>query len=172
MEEQYFSVVNNMSTGLPENTTVTGSHQVAEALSNLLVSTRALGRQSLYCHWQATDPDSMQLHSLFEQHYQSARKAMDIIFDRIHTLGYELPETFSKASWGTNDDDARPLEEMITSLIKSHQRCALEARKALSLAEMVGDDISANLASQRLMAHDKAALLLPTLIETPTQSAV
>jgi starvation-inducible DNA-binding protein len=165
MEKHFHSVLNTPVPLMHENESPLGSKQVAGDLSDLLVATRALSRQSLYCHWQMMEYDSSQLHSLFEQHYQSARKAVDIIADRIRTLGYELPDRFSQSVWGTGEDDGRPLAEMIALLIRKHQYCAYEAKKVLTIAEMAGDDISANLAAQRLAAHEKAAWLLSLFVE-------
>ena len=141
-----------------------GTASVAIALSRLLATTQALCRQSLYTHWQATEPDFSGLHSLFEQHYQSLRKAADAIAERIHALGYVVPKAFSQHTWGTDLDDTRPPEEMLIGLVRNHQICSREAKKVLDMADMAGDDITANLAAQRASVHDRAALVLLALI--------
>jgi starvation-inducible DNA-binding protein len=151
------------------------SARVARGLCHLFALTQDLCRQSLYCHWQAEAPEFTGLHSLFEQHYQSLRKAGDAIAGRIHALGYSpLLSRTSEAAWGTGMDDARPPEEMIGRLIRNHRICAQEAKKVLAIADRIGDDLSANLAAQRQEAHERAIWLLQNLLpgEAPTHSAV
>lgn len=149
-----------------------GSARIAQGLCHMHALTQSLCRQSIYCHWQAMDPELTNLHSLFEQQYQSLRIASDIIAARIEALGYALPNTTSEAVWGTDPDDARPLSEMISRIVRNHQACAREARKVLNIADLSGDTLSAHLSSQRLTVHEKAAMLLMTIAPTAiTRSA-
>jgi starvation-inducible DNA-binding protein len=147
-----------------------GSAKVARGLSHLYALTQTLCRQSLYCHWQAEEPDFPGLHSLFEQHYQSLRKAADVIAERIHVMGYSnLLSAQADSVWGTGTDDARSPVEMFDRMILSHQACTRQAKDVMDTADMTGDDQSAHLGAQRLEAHERAVWLLRAL--TPDAAA-
>ncbi len=153
---------------------IIGLEEIAYGLARLLVSTRMLCHQSLYSHWQTQEHYFTGLHSLFEHHYQALRKATDFIAARIHMLGYELPDRLSQSAYSTGEYDALPAEEMIGILIQGHQMCAQTAKDILHIADMAGDDESANLLAQRQLAHEKAALLLTALLQNnpPTRSLI
>jgi starvation-inducible DNA-binding protein len=112
------------------------------------------------------EPEFTNLHSMFEQIYQSLRMATDVIATRLSELHYDVPSQFTKPSWGFANDETESPEDLITDMISKHYSCAHEAKRVLQAADAAGDERTAHIALQRAGAHEKSAWLLSALIDS------
>lgn len=146
--------------------------KVAEALSRALADTFSLYLKTRNFHWNVKGPMSHTLHSLFEEQYDELWLATDLIAERISTLGFVAPGSYSEFSNLTYLHEAKGIrnaKEMISELVSDHEIVARTIRSALSVARRNVDAPTEDLLTQRLSAHEKAAWTLRNLLveETP-----
>ena len=70
--------------------------KVAEALSRVLADTFSLYLKTHNFHWNVKGPMSHSLHLLFEEQYNDLWLAADSIAERISTLGFTAPGSYSE----------------------------------------------------------------------------
>ncbi len=61
---------------------------------------------------------------------------------------------------------------MVAELLRDHETCARTARWALSVARSAVDSPTEDLLTQRLMAHEKAAWMLRSLLAEERHPAI
>lgn len=69
---------------------------IAEGLSRLLADTYTLYLKTHNFHWNVTGPRFQSLHLMFEQQYTELALAVDSVAERIRTLGYPAPGSYSE----------------------------------------------------------------------------
>ena len=141
--------------------------KVAEALSRVLADTFTLYLKTHNFHWNVKGPMSHTLHLLFEEQYNELWLATDLIAERISTLGFVAPGSYSEFANLTYLQEAKGIrnaKEMINELVSNHEIAARTVRSALSLARRNVDAPTEDLLTQRLMAHEKAAWTLRNLL--------
>jgi starvation-inducible DNA-binding protein len=142
--------------------------RLAEELSKLLADSYTLYLKTHNFNWNVTGPMFQTLHVMFEQQYNELALAVDAIAERIRSLGHPAPGTYSAFSRLTTlaETDGVPrATEMIELLVAGHETVVRTARKVLAVASEAGDDATADLATQRLQVHEKAAWMLRSLLE-------
>src|SRR6266542_4283108 len=82
-EIQAFGHVTRLPIALSENTAL----QSAENLNQVLADTMTLRDLYKKHHWQVSGPTFYQLHLLFDKHYEEQSELMDLIAERIQSLG-------------------------------------------------------------------------------------
>lgn len=70
--------------------------KVAEALSQVLADTFSLYLKTHNFHWNVKGLMSRTLHLLFEEQYNNLWLAADLIAERISTLGFIAPGSYSE----------------------------------------------------------------------------
>jgi starvation-inducible DNA-binding protein len=148
--------------------------QVAEALSQVLADTFMLYLKTHNFHWNVVGPMFHTLHLLFEDQYNELWQAADAVAKRIRALGYAAPGSyrdFSKLTYLREPEAVSSAAEMIDELLSDHETCARTARRALSVARIAVDAPTVDLMTQRLMAHEKAAWMLGSLLAEDGQFA-
>lgn len=141
--------------------------KAAEALSRVLADTFSLYLKTHNFHWNVKGPMSHTLHLLFEEQYNELWLAADSIAERISTLGFDAPGSYSdfaKLTYLQEPNGTRTANEMITELVRDHEITARTIKSALSLARRNVDAPSEDLLTQRLTAHEKAAWTLRNLL--------
>jgi starvation-inducible DNA-binding protein len=136
---------------------------IAADLSRLLADTYALYLKSQNYHWNVTGPMFSALHLMFEGHYIELRDAVDAIAERIRSLGYPAPGSFSeftKLTGIAEGNSANDAMTMVRDLAAGHEACARTARTAVAGAETAGDVATADLATVRVEVHEKTAWML------------
>jgi starvation-inducible DNA-binding protein len=111
--------------------------------------------------------DSYTLHLMFETQYNELALAVDEIAERIRTLGEPAPgsyRAFAALTSITEDDVVPTAEEMIRLLVEANEAVVRTARALLPIAEEAGDAPSADLATQRMQAHEKTAWMLRSML--------
>ena len=161
---------------LPLSMSVNEDRDVAQALSQLQADTFTLYLKTHNFHWNVIGPMFHMLHSMFEQQYNELWLATDAIAERIRSLGRNAPGSYREFSHLTylQEPEAVPnAADMISELLRDHETCARTARWALSVARTAVDAPTEELVAHRLMAHQKAAWMLRSLLaderSSPTQ---
>ena len=141
---------------------------IAEGLSRLLADSYTLYLQSHNFHWNVTGPMFQTLHVLFMEHYTEIWNALDLIAERIRSLGVAAPGTykeFAKLASIKEVEGVPAATDMIRILVGGHEAVAKTARKAFKAADKANDQPTCDLLTQRLQAHEKAAWMLRSLLE-------
>lgn len=142
--------------------------QIADGLSHLLADSYTLYLQSHNFHWNVTGPMFQTLHVLFMEHYTELWNALDLIAERIRSLGLPAPGTykeFNKLASIKEVDGVPSATEMIRILVSGQEAVAKTARKVFLDAEKANDQPTCDLLTQRLQVHEKNAWMLRSLLE-------
>jgi starvation-inducible DNA-binding protein len=166
---------------MAKTNTAAGAHQVdigigetdraaiAHGLSRLLADTYTLYLTTHNFHWNVTGPMFNTLHQMFMQQYTELWNAADPIAERIRALGHWAPGSYAhfNSLGSVADAPANPPKaaEMIRILHRGHETVARTARQVFPLAEAANDQPTADLLTQRLDVHEKAAWMLRSLLE-------
>ena len=135
----------------------------AAALRRLLGETYALYIKTHGYHWNVTGPRFSSLHALFMTQYTELWAALDELAERIRSLGHFAPgssaELMSDASIEA-DQSVPDADTMVANLALGHEAVARAARLGIQIASEAGDDVSADLMTQRATIADKTAWML------------
>lgn len=140
-----------------------GRAAVAEALARLLGDSYALQVETQGYHWNVTGPHFHSLHALFEAQYEELAAAADELAERVRALGHRAPgslQALLKLSSIPDESGAQAWQDMIKALIAGHEAASSTARAVITVAEEARDDASADVAVERIQAHEKAAWML------------
>ncbi len=140
---------------------------VADALGVLLATSYTLALKTQAYHWNVVGEQFVQLHELFGEQYAELNAANDEIAERIRALGQVTPASFgefAELSLIKSEGGQPKAAKMVEALRDGHAAAAKAARAVIEAAEKVGDDASADLATERIAAHDKAAWMLGALL--------
>lgn len=69
---------------------------IAEGLSRLLADSYTLYMKTHNFHWNVTGPMFQTLHVLFMQQYTELWQSLDLIAERIRSLGFPAPGTYKE----------------------------------------------------------------------------
>ncbi|QDC44472.1 Dps family protein [Methylophilus medardicus] len=142
--------------------------EIAQGLSKLLADTYTLYLKTHYFHWNVTGPMFNTLHLMFETQYTELALAVDLVAERIRSLGVYAPGTyahFSKLSSIEETIEVPKANDMIRDLVAGHEAVCRTARSVFPAAEKASDEATADLLTQRLQLHEKTAWMLRSLLE-------
>ena len=142
---------------------------IAEGLSRLLADTYTLYLTTHNFHWNVTGPMFSTLHEMFMLQYTELWNSVDLIAERIRSLGHKAPGSYAQFSELASIKDA-PAEppkalDMIATLMSGHEAVARTARAIFPVVEKAADEPTADLLTQRLTVHEKTAWMLRSLLE-------
>jgi starvation-inducible DNA-binding protein len=149
--------------GIPDNQ----RKEIAGGLSRLLADTYSLYLKTHNYHWNVTGPMFNTLHLMFEGQYNELALAVDLIAERIRSLGYPAPGTYREFAQLTQirDDEKTPdAEGMIRELVSGQETVVRTARSVFPAVEKANDEVSADLLTQRMQIHEKTAWMLRSLL--------
>lgn len=141
--------------------------QIAEGLKVLLADSYTLYLQTHNFHWNITGPQFRDLHLMFEEQYTELADAVDLIAERIRTLGVAAPGTykaFAELSNIKEVDGVPSATEMLTILTKGHEQVVKTCREVLKPAQEADDESTASLVSDRMRLHEKTAWMLRSML--------
>ncbi len=141
--------------------------KLAGELSALLADTYTLYLKTHNYHWNVTGPMFQTLHVMFEEHYTELAMAVDEIAERIRAIGFPAPGSYAAYLKLTSIAEAEGVPAatgMVADLVKAHETVVRTARGVLGSASEAGDDVTADLATQRLQIHEKTAWMLRSLL--------
>lgn len=142
--------------------------EIAAGLSRLLADTYTLYLQTHNFHWNVTGPMFSTLHLMFETQYTELALAVDLVAERIRSLGFPAPGTYSeyaKLSSIAETAGVPKAEEMIQLLVEGQEAVVRTARSIFPMVDEAHDEPTADLLTQRMQLHEKNAWMLRSLLE-------
>ena len=142
--------------------------EIANGLSKLLADTYSLYLKTHNFHWNVTGPMFQTLHLMFETQYNELALAVDLVAERIRSLGFPAPGTYSefaRLSSIRETSGAPKAEEMIQLLVEGQEAIVRTARSVFPAAEKASDEATADILTQRIQLHEKTAWMLRSLLE-------
>lgn len=142
--------------------------EIAHGLSRLLADSYTLYLKTHNFHWNVTGPMFQTLHLMFETHYTELATAVDLIAERIRSLGHHAPGSYADFAKLTSIKEAKGVpaaKDMIKQLVQGHEAVARTARGVFPAAEKASDEATADLLTQRIQLHEKTAWMLRSLLE-------
>ncbi|MGJ3248825.1 MAG: Dps family protein [Elainellaceae cyanobacterium] len=141
---------------------------IVDGLSHLLADTYTLYLKTHNFHWNVKGPMFQTLHTMFEEQYTELAIAVDDIAERIRSLGFPAPATYSEYAQLTSISETTGVpeaEDMIRLLVEGNESVVRTARAAFPAAEKAGDESSADLLTERMRLHEKTAWMLRSLLQ-------
>jgi starvation-inducible DNA-binding protein len=141
---------------------------IAEGLSRLLADTYTLYLKTHNFHWNVKGPMFQTLHLMFEAQYTELALAVDLIAERIRSLGFPAPGTYKQfaALSSIKETDGVPTATtMIKLLVEGQEAVAKTARSVFPVVDKASDEPTADLLTQRMQVHEKTAWMLRSLLE-------
>jgi starvation-inducible DNA-binding protein len=142
--------------------------KIAQGLSRLLADTYVLYLKTHNFHWNVTGPMFNTLHLMFMDQYNELWLALDLIAERIRSLGHPAPGTyaeFAKLASITETPGVPKAEQMIKLLVQGNEAVVKTARSILPLSDKASDEPTTDLLTQRMQIHEKNAWMLRSLLE-------
>ncbi len=142
--------------------------EIAGGLSRVLADTYTLYLKTHNFHWNVTGPMFQTLHLMFEAQYTELALAVDVIAERIRSLGFPAPGTYKQyASLSSiKEEEGIPAaKDMIRLLVEGQEAVVRTARSLYAAAEAANDEATADLLTQRIQLHEKTAWMLRSLLE-------
>jgi starvation-inducible DNA-binding protein len=149
--------------GIPQQ----AREEIADGLSRLLADTYSLYLKTHNYHWNVTGPMFNTLHLMFEQQYNELWIAVDLIAERIRSLGAFAPgsyRAFTELSSIPEADGVPSAEAMLADLVAGHEAVTRTARSVFPLADAANDESTADVITQRLQVHEKTAWMLRSML--------
>ncbi len=140
---------------------------IAAELGRVTADTYTLYLKTHGYHWNVTGPMFNTLHLMFEEQYNELWMAVDLLAERIRSLGEFAPGSSADLAALTSIGEAGGVptaEGMLADLVAGHEAVARSARSALQIADSAGDQPTADLLTQRLQVHEKTAWMLRSML--------
>ncbi|MEQ1505604.1 MAG: Dps family protein [Myxococcota bacterium] len=150
--------------GIPEKS----RGKVADGLSRFLADTYTLYLKTHYFHWNVTGPQFNDLHAMFMVQYTELWTAVDLVAERIRSLGSPAPgsyKEFARLTRIAEADGVPKALDMVRELVEGHETACRTAREVFPIAEKANDQVTIDLLTQRLQVHEKTAWMLRSLLE-------
>jgi len=136
---------------------------VARELTKVLADSFAVYMKTHGYHWNVRGPEFFSYHNLLEQQYREMWEALDVLAERIRSLGEIAPQghsTFANLTSIKEGDPEKAAGDMLTELMKDHETVIATARAAIEVADQASDEATVDLLTERLGAHEKFAWML------------
>ena len=141
---------------------------IANGLSRLLADTYVVYLKTHNFHWNVEGPMFQTLHQMFMDQYTETWNAIDLIAERIRSLGHYAPGTYKEYAKLTRikeTDGVPKAEQMVKLLIEGQEAVVRTAREVLPLADEANDEPTLDLLTQRMQIHEKNAWMLRSLLK-------
>ncbi len=142
--------------------------KIVDGVSHVLADTYSLYLQTHNFHWNVEGPLFNTLHLMFMGQYTELWNALDVIAERIRSLGFPAPGTNTQFAELTSIDEVEGVPEaleMVRILVTGHESVARTVRGAIPAAEDAADEATIDLLVQRLQVHEKTAWMLRSLLK-------
>jgi starvation-inducible DNA-binding protein len=141
---------------------------IAKGLSRLLADTYVVYLKTHNFHWNVEGPMFQTLHQMFMEQYTEAWNAIDLVAERIRSLGHYAPGTYKEylELARVKETPGQPrAEQMVKLLIEGQEAVVKTARELLPVAERADDQPTLDLLTQRMQIHEKNAWMLRSLLK-------
>lgn len=142
--------------------------EIAEGLSRVLADSYMVYLKTHNYHWNVTGKLFHSLHVMFEEQYTELAEAIDVIAERIRSIGYRAPASFREYNELTSieeDTDQPDALEMVRRLAVDNETILRTARSVLPACDKADDEASIDLITERLDVHSKTAWMLRSHLE-------
>ena len=105
---------------------------------------------------------------MFEEQYTELATAVDLIAERIRTLGVAAPGTYKAFAELSNIKEAEGVpaaSDMLMTLTKGHEQVVKSCRAVLKPAQKADDESTASLVSDRMRLHEMTAWMLRSMLQ-------
>ena len=105
---------------------------------------------------------------MFETQYTELALAVDLIAERIRSLGAPAPGTYKQYAQlsSIKEEEGIPkAQDMIRLLVEGQESVVRTARSLYPVVEAANDEATADLLTQRIQLHEKTAWMLRSLLE-------
>jgi starvation-inducible DNA-binding protein len=154
----------DIDTGIPAKQRA----EIARGLSRLLADTYVVYLKTHNFHWNVEGPMFQTLHLMFMEQYTETWNAIDLIAERIRSLGEYAPGTYkeyTKLARIKETEGVPRAEQMVRLLIQGQEAVVRTAREVLPVAERANDQPTLDLLTQRMQVHEKNAWMLRSLLK-------
>jgi starvation-inducible DNA-binding protein len=141
---------------------------IAKGLSRLLADTYVVYLKTHNFHWNVEGPMFQTLHQMFMEQYTEAWNAIDLVAERIRSLGHYAPGTYGEYLELSRVKETRGVPkagQMVKLLIEGQEAVVKTARELLPVAEKADDQPTLDLLTQRMQVHEKNAWMLRSLLK-------
>lgn len=141
---------------------------IAGGLAKLLADSYTLYLKTHNFHWNVTGPMFQTLHLMFEAQYTELALAVDLIAERIRSLGFPAPGTYKQYAELSSIKEEQGIpkaQDMIRILVEGQEAVVRTARSLYPVLEKANDEATADLLTQRIQLHEKTAWMLRSLLE-------
>ncbi len=138
---------------------------VNSLLCSVLADAVLLYTKTRKFHWNVSGNSFMELHKLFEDHYNKLEASIDEIAERINKLGFKTPGTMAEfldaASLKETPGKYPAQTDMIKELLKDHEVVVIFLRKGIDdCDEKFGDKGTADFLTGMMLEHETLAWTL------------
>jgi starvation-inducible DNA-binding protein len=138
-EIQRFDALRALPIGLPE----TARRRSCRALTDILADSMVLYALYKKHHWNVAGPTFYQLHLLFDKHAEEQTELIDLLAERIQSLGGIAVGDPRHAAELTTiprpPDGAEEVAVMIDRTLRAHETIIAKVREAIETTEAVSD---------------------------------
>jgi starvation-inducible DNA-binding protein len=141
---------------------------IAKGLSRVLADTYVVYLKTHNFHWNVEGPMFQTLHQMFMEQYTEAWNAVDLVAERIRSLGHYAPGTYREylELARVKETPGQPkAAQMVKLLIEGQEAIVRTAREVLPIAEKADDQPTLDLLTQRMQVHEKNAWMLRSLLK-------
>jgi starvation-inducible DNA-binding protein len=142
--------------------------ELVQSLKAVLANEYAFALKAQNFHWNVEGPDFKQYHGLFGDIYEEVYGSVDVIAERVRTLGAYAPGSFSRFSQLTEIEDQVEIptaKSMIQKLVDDTSIVLDSISRCYELAEAAGNYGLANLLADRQDAHAKHLWMLTSTLK-------
>lgn len=144
------------------------SNESADVLSKLLADSYVLLLKTQNIHWNIEGSKFRSIHLMTEEHYNNLFDAVDVIAERIRMIGEKAPATFAEFSKLASFDEKVETDnqnEMLESLLASHEALRADVVSGLKRLEDSNDFGTIDVLNSRLAFHDKIIWMLKSTLK-------
>jgi starvation-inducible DNA-binding protein len=140
---------------------------IADGLARVLADTYTLYLKTHAFHWNVEGPMFNTLHQMFMGQYTELWNSLDLMAERIRSLGFPAPGTYGEFAKLSSIEETLGVPEameMVRVLVAGHEAVARTIRSVFPTADGAHDESTADLLTQRLQVHEKTAWMLRSLL--------
>lgn len=142
---------------------------ITDALSRVLADTFTLYTKTHSFHWNVAGPNFYTLHHFFEELYKDLIEGGDTIAERIRILGHWAPSSFSEfAGLSAIKEETHHIHDasdMLRQLVLDNELIVRRLKEVFDVAEANNDNVTADMITERMTIHSKAAWMLRSHLE-------
>ncbi|MFN7663112.1 MAG: Dps family protein [Alphaproteobacteria bacterium] len=144
-------------------------NNVIEGLRRSLAETYGLYLTTQKCHWNVEGPDFSSLHLMFQTQYTLLADYIDILAERIRSLGDYSPGSFAEFEELSNVPQLEEMkvlpQKMIQVLLKGYEVLNQTLKHTIMVAEKSQDVGTVDILTGQMEQHDKTMWMLRSTLK-------